>query len=353
MGGIVSMPAYVTGEGDPYRPETLFWMGAEGAVLGHTVGKPGELVRLARESLRSTIAQPMFGRPHAPDRVRVASPELAEVLRAGQSGIEVVCAPTPEIDAVFAAMRERMNDDAETEQSYGDVEVSLRAPSEREPRGYEPPYDVLADLFELGKDGDEIDAEARRPLEDALVRRFAASPEAKALTDIQACQFVMDFAADYFNATIATPRELREIVFDIIPRKVSIEASAASWIIEENRAFYAFLEREFGLEQADACLRALGGDAVKKLEAALSDTSKFGMAKSLFMGGRKAGFDMDSKEGVEAWMRVMQSQSLPASVRLPSRLPSVRSGARPTDKTTVRANKNARKAARKARRKNR
>ena len=118
VGGIVAMPAYVTGEGEPYRPETLFWMGAEGAVLGHTVGKPGELLELASESLRGTIAQPMWGRPHAPDRVRVASPELASALRAGQSEIEVVCAPTPEIDAVFAAMRERMSDDAETEQSY-------------------------------------------------------------------------------------------------------------------------------------------------------------------------------------------------------------------------------------------
>ena len=486
VGGIVAMPAYVTGEGEPYRPETLLWMSAEGAVLGHTVGKPGELVELAGESLRSTIEQPMFGRPHAPDRVRVASSELVEALRAGQPDLEVVCAPTPEIDAVFAAMRERMNDDAETEQSYlspdvgpgaiaaffraaaalfrakpwktvpsdqslfsvsieklgvtdaalsvigqmgqslglilfsgiddfeayleavdamehgeeptmpphfalnfergaelsaalrkeiaehhwevagadaypwlvavdedlvarpptaeevtiaeaialalpnvlkekkallaawnggdpvartlvvathvGDVEVSLRAPYEREPSEYKPPYDVLADLFELGQDGDEIDAEARRPLEDELVRRFVASPEAKALTDVQSCHFVMDFAADYFNATIATlgPRELREIVFDIIPRKVSIDASAASWIIEKNRAFYAFLKREFALEQADACLRVLGGDAVKKLEAALSDTSKFGMAKSLFMGGREAGFDMESKEGIEA-----------------------------------------------------
>src|SRR5690606_6562484 len=28
------MPAYVTDEGEPYRPETLFWMSAEGAVLG-------------------------------------------------------------------------------------------------------------------------------------------------------------------------------------------------------------------------------------------------------------------------------------------------------------------------------
>lgn len=535
VGGIVAMPAYVTGEGEPYRPETLFWMSAEGAVLGHTVGKPGELVELACESLRSTIEQPMFGRPHAPDRVRVASSELAEALRAGQPDLQVVCAPTPEIDAVFAAMRERMNDDAEIEQSYlspdvgpgavgaffraaaalfrakpwktvpsdqslfsvsieklgvtdaalsvigqmeqslglilfsgiddfeayleaadamehgeeptmpphfalnfergaelsaalrkeiaehhwevasvdaypwlvavdedlvarpptaeevtiaeaialalpkvleekkallaawnggdpvartlvvathaGDVEVSLRAPYEPEPSEYKPPYDVLADLFELGQDGDEIDAEARRPLEDELVRRFVASPEAKALTDVQSCHFVMDFAADYFNATIATlgPRELREIVFDIIPRKVSIDASAASWIIEENRAFYAFLKREFALEQAEACLRVLGGDAVKKLEAALSDTSKFGMAKSLFMGGREAGFDMDSKEGIEAWMRVMQSQPLPASVRLPS----LGAPARPQDKTAARAKKNARKAARKARKKNR
>ncbi|HQP37470.1 MAG TPA: hypothetical protein PLI95_19935, partial [Polyangiaceae bacterium] len=163
--------------------------------------------------------------------------------------------------------------------------------------------------------------------------------------------FVMDFAAGYFNSTIATlgPRELREIVFDIIPRKVSIDASAASWIIEENRAFYAFLKREFGLEQADACLRVLGGDAVKKLEAALSDTSKFGMAKSLFMGGRTAGFDIDSKEGIEAWMRTMQSQPLPASVRLPS----LGSPARPQDRAAARAKKNARKGARKARKKNR
>ena len=53
VGGLVSMPAYVTGEGEPYRPEALFWMGAEGAVLGHAVGKPGELVGLACESLRS------------------------------------------------------------------------------------------------------------------------------------------------------------------------------------------------------------------------------------------------------------------------------------------------------------
>lgn len=536
MAGLFSMPAYVTGEGEPYRPETLMWMSAEGAVLGHTVGKPGTLIDQACASLRATIERPMFGRPHAPERVRVASPELADALRTGQPGMEVVCSPTPEIDAVVAMMREKLNEGGESEQSYlspdigpdavaaffraaavlfrakpwetvpndrsifsvtieklgvedaalsvigqmgqslglilfsgiddfeayldaadamqhgeeptmpphfalnfergaelnanlrkeiaqhrwevagadaypwlvpidedlvarpptaeeltiaeaiaralpkvleekeallaawkggepvertlvvptdaGDVEVSLRVPYEQEATRFAPTHDVLADLFDLAdEDGEEIDPKARKPLEDELVRRFAASPEAKSLTDVHACHFVMDFAADYFGATIATigPEELREIVFDIIPRKVSIDAAAASSIIEECRAFFAFLKREYGLEQADACLRVLSGDAVTKLTAALSDTSKFGMAKSLFMAGREAGFDMDSKEGIEAWMRVMQSRPLPASVRLPP----LGHEPRPVDRTTARAKKNARKAARKARKKNR
>jgi hypothetical protein len=535
VGGMISMPAYVTGEGAPYRPVTLLWMGAEGAVLGHAMGKPDELVGLACESLRSIIEQPMFGRPHAPDRVRVASPQLAEALRAGHPEIEVVCAPTPEIDLVFDAMRARMSEDAELEQSYlspevspaaiaaffraaaalfrakpwqivpgdqslfsvtieelgvtgaamsiigqmgqslgfllfsglddfeayldaadamahgeapvmpphfaltfdrgaelsaalraeiahhqwevagpqaypwlvaidedlvarpataaevtiaealahalprvlrekkallaawsggepvartlvvathvGDVEVSLRVPYARAPGEPRPPYDVLEELFELGQGGDEIDAEARRPLEDELVRRFLASPEARALPDLHSFHFVMDLAADYFGATIATlgARALREIVFEIIPRKVSIDASAASQIIEETRAFYAFLKREHGLAQADACLRALGGDAVKRLEAALSTPSNFGLAKALLMGGREAGFDMESQEGIEAWMRAMQGQPLPASVRLPS----AGAGARPGGATAARGKKSARSAGGRAGRKRR
>lgn len=533
MGGLAALPAHVTGEGEPYRPETLVWMSAERAVLGHSVGRPDELLAQACESLRSTIEQPALGRPHAPERVRVASQALAEVLRAGQSAIEVVCAPTPEIDAFFSVMHEHLNNRAEAEPSYlssgvspaaaaaffraaaalfrakpwktvpsdqslfsvtieqlgvtdavlsvigqmgeslglilfsslddfdayldaadaleqgeeaempphfvlnfergaelsaplrqevaahgwevasaeaypwlfvveedligrppsakevtmaeaialalsnvlaekkallaaweggeavartlsvstheGDVEVSLRIPYEQEASASSD--DLLAELVELAEDGDEVDGEARSALEDELVRRFATSSEAKSLSEIQACRFVMDFAAQSFNATIATlgSRELREIVFAIIPRQVSIDASAAGLLIDELRAFYAFLKREFRLEQADACLRVLGGDAVKKLEAALSDSSKFGIAKSLLMEGHNAGFDMSSKAGIEAWMRVAQSQPLPASVRLPS----LETGSRSMDKAAARAKKNARKATRQARKKNR
>jgi hypothetical protein len=232
----------------------------------------------------------------------------------------------------------------------GDIEVTFRVPYEQDSARFRPPNDVLAELHELAQDEEEIDTEARRPLEDELLRQFLASAEGKGLADLQSCNFVMDFAADYFSATIATlsPSELAEIVFEIFPRKLSVEPSVAARIVEENRALYAFLKREFGLRQAEACLRVLGGDAAKKLEAALADPSKFGMAKSLFMKGREAGFDMDSREGVEAWMRLMQSQPLPASFGLPSFGPS-----RAMNPAAARSKKSQQKTTRKARRKNR
>ena len=535
VGALISMPAYVTGEGAPYRPETLFWMGADGAVLGHAAGKPGEVVGQACASLRSTIERPMVGRPHTPARVRVASPALAEALRGGQLGTEVVCGPTPEVDAIVAMMRERLDADADIEQSYlspdvdpvamaaffqataalfratpwktvptddsllsvtieelgvrdavlsvigqmgqslglilfaglddfeayvdagmamdegehpaipphlslnfepgaelsaplrtqvadhrwevagptaypllvavdadlvarpptarevamfealalalprlladskalraawnggapiertlvvparlGDLEVSFRVPCEGESTRHAPPSDPLAALLELGRGADDIRAEARRPLEDELMRRFAASPEAMPLARIGFCQSVMDLAADYVDATIATlaPAALREIVFELIPRKVSIDATAASEIIDELRAFFAFLGREFGFAQARGCARVLGGDAVQRLAAALSDSSKFGMAKAMVMAGREAGFDMETKEGIEAWMRVMQTQPLPATIRLPS----FSAGAPPRRRAPAGPKKVARKAARAARKKHR
>lgn len=121
------MPAYVTGEGEPYRPEVLVWMGADGALLGSTAAHPDELLLVASDSLRRTIEQPAYGPPHAPVRVRVASEALAATLRAGHPGLEVVCAPTPELDEVLAMMREQMGEDDGTEQSYLSPEVPAEA----------------------------------------------------------------------------------------------------------------------------------------------------------------------------------------------------------------------------------
>jgi hypothetical protein len=118
VGGVISMPTYVTGEGEPYRPDVMIWMGAQGAVLGSMTGKPGELLSMAAESLQNTIERPLFGDAHAPTRVRVAAQPLAAVLQQSHPAIEFVCASTPELDVVAAMLRDKLGQDAEAAQSY-------------------------------------------------------------------------------------------------------------------------------------------------------------------------------------------------------------------------------------------
>lgn len=118
VGGLVRVPAYVAGDNEPYRPEVLFWMDAEGAVLGSKVAKPGALLEIAAASLQRTMERPVFGQPRAPLRLRVASRELARTLQDAFPMLEIVFAPTPEIDAFVNLMRERFDADAAREQSY-------------------------------------------------------------------------------------------------------------------------------------------------------------------------------------------------------------------------------------------
>jgi hypothetical protein len=111
VGGLVSLPAYVTGEDDgPYRPETLLWLIPDGPVLGTTTFKPGEAAAHLVDHFHETTRKPMLGPAHVPSRVRVDSPELASTLRAELgSTTDVICGPTPEIDAVVASMREHLD----------------------------------------------------------------------------------------------------------------------------------------------------------------------------------------------------------------------------------------------------
>lgn len=137
------------------------------------------------------------------------------------------------------------------------------------------------------------------------------------------------------------------VLFTLIPRKVSIPASEAGWIIVVVRAFYEFLKREFSsTAQAEDCLRVLGDDSVLELEAALSDRRNFGMAKSMFMGGVDAGFDMSTQASMSG---CAPRNSQPAAWG-----PSWGGGA--PQKSKARPSPDAKKkrqAVRKARRKNR
>lgn len=149
----------------------------------------------------------------------------------------------------------------------------------------------------------DIDPHLHKRYQRTIVDRFAASPEAAALEETGWLGIFMDYLADYCGVTVATMTRanLRHVLFGLFPRKVSCDASEASDIVDELRAFLAFAKREYGLESAEACLRELAGDAAKKLERELSNPANFGMAKSFLMAGKDAGYDMTSREGVDAW----------------------------------------------------
>jgi hypothetical protein len=132
IAGVVSLPAYVTGEGEPYRPSLVFWVSADGFVLGMEVpGRSATPAQIA-QSFHATTRSPMVGAPHVPGRVRIASPEIAAGLRAALGPkVEIVCAPTPEIDAILATMRERMAatdpNENEAKDTYLDPGISAEA----------------------------------------------------------------------------------------------------------------------------------------------------------------------------------------------------------------------------------
>lgn len=140
VGGLLKVPAYIIDDGQPFRPEVLFWLDQDGVVLSSRVAKPGTLLQTAAQSLRHTIGGPLFGRQHAPTTIRVASPELASVLRAGCPELETRCAPTPELDALAGLLHEKLAQQPLHEQSYlaGGVEVSAM----------EALFDATADLYD-------------------------------------------------------------------------------------------------------------------------------------------------------------------------------------------------------------
>jgi uncharacterized protein DUF6930 len=128
LGGIVSLPGSVTGEGDPYRPEVLLWLTSDGLIVGMDTARPGELLGRVVEHFRQTARKPMSGPPHVPASIRVASEELASALRAGLGDeVTIVQAPTPELDLIVNAMNEQMMADE------GEVATTYLAPGIEEP----------------------------------------------------------------------------------------------------------------------------------------------------------------------------------------------------------------------------
>lgn len=126
IGGRLAAPIYIT-EGTPYRPEMILWLELpENLLVGYKVLEPNAPAATVLQTLRTALEKPLAGRPRRPTRIRVADETLAAELRAAVADIEVVVAPTPELDGLMAHMSNRMpmGDEAESYFERGRVSAA-------------------------------------------------------------------------------------------------------------------------------------------------------------------------------------------------------------------------------------
>jgi hypothetical protein len=119
----------------------------------------------------------------------------------------------------------------------------------------------------------EVDEDVAGEFEAELMKRFAESPEAERMDEVGWAGSVLEYGRIYEGVTVTTmgKRELSRVLLDVFPRKVSCEPSSAPEIVEELRAFWSFVRREFGLPNADECLAVLNEEMSRTLERELAD----------------------------------------------------------------------------------
>lgn len=160
-------------------------------------------------------------------------------------------------------------------------------------------------IFVMG----EIDHEGESAYYEKAREVFSNSAEAQQVMerygDLGWFRLFLDFGIHYRGEVVdqMTLASVKEFVREFVPRKVSAEADSAGSIIAELTAFWQYLGRVYQLPHAESIVAWLGTDGrVEELEGELSDAGNFGMAKSMFMWGKRAGYDMTSESGVADFM---------------------------------------------------
>ncbi len=175
---------------------------------------------------------------------------------------------------------------------------------------------MTVDLYQLDSIVDDYDAaiEALDSFMDELMTEFVETPECMAY--LATYPEMEDYLGNwiyhllyygYTDRAVTLPHmqktDVESIVTELFPRKIVLQSSAeADYTIPELSAFWQFLQRVYQHPQAAKVLALLKQLQPKFLKL-MNDPSKFGIGKSLMVGGITAGFDMTSAAGVEAYQQ--------------------------------------------------
>jgi hypothetical protein len=119
IGGLLTLPFFITDRDEPYRPGLVMWMDVrDGLVVGQSLVAPEteDADSAVGRALLDAIEDPLAGPPRRPDRIRVSDESFATSVRAvlgDSSAIEIEIAPTPEFDELLEAMIESMREEEE------------------------------------------------------------------------------------------------------------------------------------------------------------------------------------------------------------------------------------------------
>jgi hypothetical protein len=173
------------------------------------------------------------------------------------------------------------------------------------------------------KDYDEA-IEALEDYVEELVTEFVQSSEGKAYLKAhpEMAEYVgswidnfLYFGYAYESVTLPqmSKSNVKIILTGLFPRKVSLlNPEEADSTIPELIAFWQFLKREYKHPKATSIIKFL-----QKLEPQfkkiMNDPQHFGIAKSFFMAGTSAGFDMTTEEGLKEFQK-QYNQNIQGSI---------------------------------------
>ena len=202
---------------------------------------------------------------------------------------------------------------------------------------------MTIDIYRIDSIQDYDEAiEALSEYVEELVDDFVESPEGeaylKAYPEMEEyvgswIDNLLYFGYAYESVTLPkmTKNSVEVIVTRLFPKKLSLfDPNEADTTIPELTAFWEFLKREYKHPKATQILKFLK-QIQPKFKQIMNDPSNFGMAKSFFMAGAAAGFDMTTEEGLKAFQE-QHNQNIQKSQNnspLPSMLGELLSNAQP------------------------
>lgn len=166
-------------------------------------------------------------------------------------------------------------------------------------------FDIYQPLFDDAGYFLEDDVEKFR---ETLLQKFASSIEGQAFLkgdEVDWADLFLDIVIQRVGMQLpyVYADVMRDIFYYIIPAKVVIDPKDVPIMIEELKAFFQFLKREFSLPNADSCLKVLNQkNLIKRITTELNNPANHSPTKNILMEMLDADVDIDDEQQVSTFI---------------------------------------------------